>query len=678
MSQEVGLDKTIYSVTLDCTNCDTHQSEPTIQCDNCGANLVRGLRDGTVIAGQYEYIETIGAGGMGLIIKGKDKTSNEMVAVKLLLHNNNPTEVRRFQLEAKAASMLSHDHIIRIYDFGTSEDGYPYMAMEYIVGANLSDLIAASGSLDLGEALHIFDQVCEAMSYAHSRGIVHRDIKPSNIMLCGGAQDHVKIVDFGIAKLLDKDAAEKSLTKTGHIVGSPLYMSPEQASGKKIDARTDIYSAGCVLFHALTGAPPIEGGTAMETLLKHLNTIPPTLSEASLGKKFPQSLEEIVAKMMNKEPANRYQSFQELRADLHQASRGLSVGSKDRGAPHAVLPNKAILVVVGIITVALAGVTIGYFLNLKSQIAKKSNAITIPNPEHPRVTAVDHDGGTIPDPASWSEVIINTNISAHKTDFSGLADPSTTDDTLGYLATQLKDHKAQIDTLVLDKKTDITNEGIRRLENLELHKLVLTQTRIDGNALPSIAKIKSLTDLRISGLGSVTPGNLDSLASLTNLQSIEISYCNQLTGSDCKFLKKLHELRSLNLANDLKVNDDLIPQIAGLPKLSRLFVQFTSLDDKGLHQISHLKTLQTLDITGCFHVSDEGLRSLKALPRLFNLDITGLPLTDKNLTALSRLHSLNKVAFFAIDSTQESRLKSVLPPACIVVTEGDRNWDLAH
>src|SRR5271166_6812329 len=120
MSQEVGLDKTIYSVTLDCTNCDTHQSEPTIQCDNCGANLVRGLRDGTVIAGQYEYIETIGAGGMGLIIKGKDKTSNEVLAVKLLLHNNNPTEVRRFQLEAKAASMLSHDHIIRIYDFGTS------------------------------------------------------------------------------------------------------------------------------------------------------------------------------------------------------------------------------------------------------------------------------------------------------------------------------------------------------------------------------------------------------------------------------------------------------------------------------------------------------------------------------------------------------------------------------
>jgi serine/threonine protein kinase len=679
MSQEVILDHTNYSVALDCRNCDAHQSEPSIQCDNCGAVLVRGLRPGTVIAGQYEYIDTIGAGGMGLIIRARDKTSSEVLAVKLLLYNNNPTETRRFQLEAKAASMLSHDHIIRIYDFGTSEDGYPYMAMEYLEGVNLSTLIATKGSLDLGEVLYIFDQISAAMSYAHAKGIVHRDIKPSNIMLTGRNRDHVKIVDFGIAKLLDPDSAEKNLTKTGHIVGSPLYMSPEQASGKKIDVRTDIYSAGCVLFHALTGAPPIEGSTAIETLLRHLNTIPPTLSEASLGTRFPQNVEDIVAKMLSKEPANRYQSFQELRADLHQASCNRFLSSRE--APRAVLSNKAIFIVLPLISIAVIGVTMAYFWNLQHQVMRKGKAIAAASITNSLAANKDAKGAQVtggsdaqkvneakvisastkpkpkeekeekenPDPTMSALIqqfsgdphdCIDAQVSSGKGEFTlNSTKPKMNDANVEYLVASLSKSTSPIKSLCLSG-TNIDDDAVLDLSKLKtVRRLDLGNTHVDGNAMKDLVKMSSLEELHLNGLNVRGP-DLVVLAKLKTLKRLDLMNCKNLRGDEYAFLSKL-DLDLLYLNNDFNIGPTGLKYIATQHNLSTLSLAFArNIPGTALNYLKDLPSLHTLDLSG-LTLSAKEFSALSQLPDLVNLNLSSCSLTPDGFESLKTMTRLN-------------------------------------
>jgi serine/threonine protein kinase len=241
----------------------------------------------------YDFFGQIGSGGMGVIYKARHAMLKKDVAIKIL-HLVNEINVQRFQREAQAAYNLRHENVVAVHEFGMTEEGQPYMVMEFIEGKTLSTIIDERGALPLELCINIFKQVCAGIAHAHAKGVLHRDIKPSNVMLTNPESwsPQVRIVDFGIAKVLDADEPNSGkLTRTGDFLGSPLYMSPEQCLGKDMDLRSDIYSIGCIMYEALTGKPPLSGETPMETLLKQMNEKAPSLMEGSGGISYPTWVE---------------------------------------------------------------------------------------------------------------------------------------------------------------------------------------------------------------------------------------------------------------------------------------------------------------------------------------------------------------------------------------------------
>jgi serine/threonine protein kinase len=274
---------------------------------------------GRVLDNQYEILSLIGQGGMSVVYKARHNMLRKIVAIKTMLPSLmvHPFAMQRFQQEAQAASNIVHTNVITIYNFGMTPEGQPYLVMDYLEGVSLSELIAQSRFLSVERATNIFLQMANALAHAHKKGVIHRDLKPSNIILIeqGEKKDVVQIVDFGIAKMLTQDGQEAlNLTQTGEVFGSPLYMSPEQCKGEKLDHRADIYSLGCLMYETLVGFPPLQGDNTLEVLYKHINEVPRQMSNKAHP--IPPKLETIVFKALAKTPASRYQTMDELEADL--------------------------------------------------------------------------------------------------------------------------------------------------------------------------------------------------------------------------------------------------------------------------------------------------------------------------------------------------------------------------
>lgn len=286
---------------------------------------------GTVLENKYEILEKIGAGGMGAVYRARHQLMHRQVAIKMVLAqlSANSMTLKRFTQEARATSQLNHPNILTVFDFGISPSNQPYLVMDFLEGVNFGRVLEETRQIPVPRAIGIFLQVCAALGHAHQKGIVHRDLKPSNIMLIelDGQPDFVKVLDFGIAKVLSSvDGETDNLTRTGEVFGSPLYMSPEQFRGKSMDARSDIYSLGCVMYRSLAGICPVTGKDVLECMYKHVNeTIPPfsvTAPEAGV----PERLEQIIMKALAKDPDDRYASMNDLRADLEQCAEELALG----------------------------------------------------------------------------------------------------------------------------------------------------------------------------------------------------------------------------------------------------------------------------------------------------------------------------------------------------------------
>ena len=270
---------------------------------------------GKVLDNRYRIDRSVGEGGMGVVYLATHVTLNKKMAVKVLRHEmaRDPDVVARFIQEAQASSAIGHPNIIDISDFGRLPDGAVYFVMEYLEGEPLTDMITGTGGIPLRDAVPIIEMIASALSAAHQRGIVHRDMKPDNVFLIsrGHTRNFVKVLDFGIAKV---GGASSKLTKTGMVFGTPHYMSPEQAAGQSVDARTDIYALGVIMYEMCTGKVPFDADTFMGILTKHMfePPRPPTeLGHAELG-----PLEPVILKALSKKPEQRYQSMDELLADL--------------------------------------------------------------------------------------------------------------------------------------------------------------------------------------------------------------------------------------------------------------------------------------------------------------------------------------------------------------------------
>ncbi|CAN5578290.1 hypothetical protein BH11CYA1_BH11CYA1_39060 [soil metagenome] len=278
---------------------------------------------GSVLGDRYEILELIGDGAMGQVYKAKHKLLKRIVAVKMMHPNlvSGAAALKRFQKEAELASALNHPNILTVYDFGVTDLGVPYLVMAFLAGTSLAEQVAGGVNLELKRSVHIFKQVCLGLAHAHENDVVHRDLKPSNIMLVqlDNDPDFVKIVDFGIAKLLTPTEGETdNLTRTGEVFGSPPYMSPEQCRALPVDARSDIYALGCVMYRTVSGHQPITGHDLIEYLYKHVNEVPAAFKEVCPELDIPAELEAAIFKAMAKQPDDRFQSMGELRAALDQ------------------------------------------------------------------------------------------------------------------------------------------------------------------------------------------------------------------------------------------------------------------------------------------------------------------------------------------------------------------------
>jgi len=283
------------------------------------------LEPGTRIGERYKVESLLGIGGMGAVYKATHELLNKPFALKIL-HKDvlaNEQIIARFDREAKASVSLAHPNLVAVADYGVTSDGAPFLVMDYIDGKSLGEELCSAGPLSAERALPLFIQMCAGLESAHSKGVVHRDLKPNNVMLFKDAagQEQIKIVDFGISKIVGPNSGASNLTQTGEIFGSPLYMSPEQCRGMPVDQRCDIYSLGCVMYECLSGEPPFIAENPVQTILKHLHEEAQPLSQRGVAN-LPEGLEKIIDTCLNKDPEKRYKSVADLKMDLERLQHG--------------------------------------------------------------------------------------------------------------------------------------------------------------------------------------------------------------------------------------------------------------------------------------------------------------------------------------------------------------------
>ncbi|MBM4388889.1 MAG: serine/threonine protein kinase, partial [Deltaproteobacteria bacterium] len=283
-------------------------------CPECNNATIIERRDeievqslaGKVFNKKYRIEELLGKGGMGSVYRGVNVNVNQKVAVKVMHREliESQDQVRRFCNEARLSCMLAHPNTLNVYDFGESDEGFLFIVMEYLKGKPLSKVIKEESPLAAGRVLNMAISVARSLAEAHEKGIVHRDLKPENIMLLDfvGQKDFVKVLDFGIAKIVSGGSGESSITKTGMLIGTPKYMSPEQIKSLPLDGRSDIYSLGVIMYQALTGNLPFTGDTPVSVLMSHVNEdVPPFPENLMIGK----PLQEIVFRLLEKEREKR-------------------------------------------------------------------------------------------------------------------------------------------------------------------------------------------------------------------------------------------------------------------------------------------------------------------------------------------------------------------------------------
>jgi serine/threonine-protein kinase len=341
-----------------CTACGSEYGDEVLFCNRDGTPLrpsggVTADLVGQVVADRYHIQKKLGEGGMGQVYLAEHVKMGRRCAIKIMspAMMKDPDAISRFNREAANASRIGHPNVCAIYDFGETPEGLIYLAMEFIEGRALNGILDELGTLPLARAASIITQCADALQVAHDLGIVHRDLKPDNIMvITARGKDTVKVVDFGIAKAVGADGGAQKVTKTGFVVGTPEYMSPEQLAGDPVDGRSDLYSLALVFYRMLTGGSPFPADSQQETMIKRLTDDPLPLASARPDVRFPAQLQRVMDRALARTPEDRYASAAEFARDVRglagsvagpvDVEAGTQVVRADPGAPGIVPPTR--------------------------------------------------------------------------------------------------------------------------------------------------------------------------------------------------------------------------------------------------------------------------------------------------------------------------------------------------
>ncbi|MGD9682516.1 MAG: protein kinase [Candidatus Obscuribacterales bacterium] len=575
---------------------------------------------------RYERLSVIGKGASGLVLSAFDKSLGKPVAIKLLSDpESRDDRIVRFQREARVASSLTHPGIVGILDFGAGPDGQLYMVMDLVAGRNLLEAVSGGNPLETSVAISTIRRVAEALAHAHDHGVIHRDIKPSNIMLVERENGmEPLLVDFGLARI---EGGDGELTRAGRPLGTPYYVSPEQISGRAADSRSDIYSLGCVLVFALSGKPPFQGASVLETYEMHLHEPFAGLSPGlfpGLSAGFADHLNQIAGRALAKDPDERFQSMSEFRDALDEALDLIgSVSSDSSDDPSdPVLREQAgrrrllmISLVISLV-VPVAGL-IAWAIILRPWAHSPEISLT-------KKEAHRHSSARV---EQMKKSFRKNRIAELSESFWVSGFSEIEDDDLA----SLKDK--DVVSLRLPS-SPVTGTGLRYINPSRLTELDLSETGITDQNLEYVAAMSRLRRLWL-GHNSITDSGFEKLAVLHRLSSLDISYCRGLSGkslalvaSSFPFLYWLDIGHTAVGSSGLRVLDNLKNlRILGLGALdldgtslstiSRLSLESLDLsdnkrlDDAGLLKLSRIKTLKMLKVNGCDRITPAGIEALK-------------------------------------------------------------------
>lgn len=602
------------------------------------------MSDETLIAKRYKVLSTIGEGGVGQVLKCHDNVLKNVVAVKMLHSHASEYEMARFHREAKATARLDHPNIVKILDFGQTSEGRPYLVMEYVEGKSLADLILEEGPLELEACLPIFRQVCIGLQYAHENGVLHRDVKPSNVILReNGKEPIAKICDFGIAKLQSDD---QSISHQGAAIGSPPYISPEGVrNGDLVDARSEVYSMGCLIFETLTGKLPFSGDTVVSMMMARLETPAPHLSDKSL-KEFPEEVEELVSVSLSIKPEDRYQSMLEMGEAIVYLEREVAKPMPPQPVPQNGYPIRLRkrklrfsprFLLLSILLIAFGGIIVTRISEQDVRISaleslspkKNDSSLTHSDLETGQVVTRLKDDGRL-----WTSVVGLCSdehlylipYRSRVTNLKMVADDLTSEKVkvllemplrgVDFKDSQINDRTLRtlgrietLDYLKLERAKGFSTVGIQYLQNCRhLRVLDLRSTNITDDTIKAIAGIKPLKRLDLEHCLEIEGNNAEVLAGLPDLNELKLSG----SGFKPQNLSKLQKLKSLStlIFHSADIRDDDVDAILPM-NLSKLEIGRTLITDAGLIKLAQMKTLQELNVHDCKKLTAAGLAAFR-------------------------------------------------------------------
>lgn len=615
------------------------------------------------ITDRYNVLELLGQGSMGQVLKCKDTKLGRIVAVKRILKDLDNDSIARFHNEAKLTSQLEHPNIMKIYDFGQADDGQLFMVMDYLDGSSLRELIGTVGSIGFRDAYPIFLQICDGLSYAHSKGVLHRDIKPSNVILLEQPNDFhkVKLLDFGLAKATNN--LDPKITKTGLAVGSPAYMSPEQALGKEIDERSDIYNFGCTLFQSLTGETVFGSENPTEILNKQVRDKPPRLCD-KVDREFAPQVEGFVARCLSKNPQNRFSSVDEMKKTLTEVMDSLDMEVESESSINQSIYDESKLyyqiLALSMVLVFLFG--LGYFLYIYIERQNEVEAKKAPK-VFKRVEKMPAE------PIKLGDAITRSFGFKLKRDPEGVfyvdSSGQVTDGELEEAAQKFAREKVGFWNIT--HSPNFSGVGVRYLEGLKIKELRLTKSAITDKGCKAISRLKSLQSLSIDRCSFITPVGISYLSKLPNLKTLHVSNRELTNRTAFTQIAKIKSLNYLKVSRT-KLGKEEVEPVSKALSLRRFYIAHSTMMKSAFASLSTMKSLRSIALVDT-RFSSEGISKL-AQSKIENIDIIGTRVDDSIIESLGKISTLRVLNFKSTNiSEMDVRALNKLIPKCEVFVD---------